>query len=309
MKPILSFEHVTYRYPGVASAALDDVTLEVHPGELCLVAGLSGHGKSTLLRAACGLVPHFHGGRFAGHVRLAGLDTREHSPARLGALAGALFQDPETQLVTSSVRSELALSLESRGHGATAVARGVEEVALALGLDALLDRSTHELSGGEQQRVALAAALAGRPPVVLLDEPTSQLDPVAGDELIGLLRRLNQEWETTILLAEHRLERCLSAADRVIAMHAGALAHDGDPSIVSSLGKRRRAGAADAGRQDVRARGAEAAAGRREPGAQDPRARAFWQTGRGRRPAQPLARRGHRRRTRAGSVAPARRVA
>ena len=230
MKPILSFEHVTYRYPGVAAPALHDVSLEVHPGELCLVAGLSGHGKSTLLRAACGLVPHFHGGRFAGRVQLARLDTREHSPARLGAVAGALFQDPESQLVTSSVRSELALSLESRGHGATAVARGVEEVALALGLDALLDRSIHALSGGEQQRVALAAALAGRPPVVLLDEPTSQLDPVAGDELIGLLRRLNQEWETTILLAEHRLERCLSAADRVIAMRSGALAHDGDPS-------------------------------------------------------------------------------
>jgi energy-coupling factor transport system ATP-binding protein len=191
---------------------------------------LSGHGKSTLLRAACGLVPHFHGGRFAGTVKLAGMDTRAHAPAELGAVAGALFQDPETQLVTSTVRSELALTLESRGHGEGAIARGVEEVALALGIDALLDRSVHELSGGEQQRVALGAALAGRPPVILLDEPTSQLDPVAGDELIGLLRRLNQEWETTILLAEHRLERCLSAADRVIALRTGRIAHDGDPA-------------------------------------------------------------------------------
>ncbi len=230
MNPILSFDHVTYRYPDAEEPALDDVTLDVEPGELCLLAGLSGHGKSTLLRAACGLVPHFHGGRFAGTVTLAGMDTREHGPAQLGAVAGALFQDPETQLVTSSVRSELALSLECRGHGAGAVARGVEEVALALGIDALLDRSVHELSGGEQQRVALGAALAGRPPVVLLDEPTSQLDPVAGDELIGLLRRLNQEWETTILLAEHRLERCLSAADRVIALRRGRIAHDGDPA-------------------------------------------------------------------------------
>jgi energy-coupling factor transporter ATP-binding protein EcfA2 len=102
-------------------------------------------------------------------------------------------------------------------------------VALALGIDALLDRSTHELSGGEKQRVALGAALAGRPKLVLLDEPTSQLDPVAGDELIGLLRRLNEEWETTIVLAEHRLERCLGAADRVIALEAGRVAQDGDP--------------------------------------------------------------------------------
>jgi energy-coupling factor transport system ATP-binding protein len=229
MSAILSFERVSYRYPGCGSAALDEVDFEMAPGELCLLAGLSGQGKSTLLRAACGLVPHFHGGRFSGRVRVGGLDTREHGPARVGAFAGALFQDPETQLVMSSVRSELALALESRGESPTAVARGIEEVALALGIDHLLERPTHELSGGEQQRVALGAALAGRPRLLLLDEPTSQLDPVAGDELIALLRRLNQEWDTAILLAEHRLERCLSHADRVIAMHDGRIAHDGAP--------------------------------------------------------------------------------
>jgi energy-coupling factor transport system ATP-binding protein len=227
--PLLSFDRVTYSYPGVQTPALEELSIEIGPGEFCLLAGLSGHGKSTLLRAACGLVPHFHGGHFAGRVTLAGLDTREHGPARLGAFAGVLFQDPETQLVMSSVRGELALALESRGHGAAAVARGVEEVALALGIDALLDRSTHDLSGGEKQRVALGAALAGRPRLVLLDEPTSQLDPVAGDELIGLLRRLNQEWETTIVLAEHRLERCMSSVDRVIALEHGRVGCDGDP--------------------------------------------------------------------------------
>jgi energy-coupling factor transport system ATP-binding protein len=227
--PLLCFDSVTYRYPGAETPALSEVSIEIQPGEFCLLAGLSGHGKSTLLRAACGLVPHFHGGHFEGRVTLAGLDTREHGPARLGGIAGVLFQDPETQLVMSSVRAELALALESRGHGAAAVARGVEEVALALGIDSLLDRSTHDLSGGEKQRVALGAALAGRPRLVLLDEPTSQLDPVAGDELIGLLRRLNQEWETTIVLAEHRLERCLSSVDRVIALEHGKLACDGDP--------------------------------------------------------------------------------
>ncbi len=227
--PLLAVEHVTYRYPGLPHAALDDVSFTLAPGELCLLAGRSGHGKSTLLRAACGLVPHFHGGRFAGRVTLAGLDTREHGPARLGTLAGALFQDPETQLVMSSVRSELAIAQESRGHSEVEVARGVEEIALALGVDALLDRPTHELSGGEQQRVALGAALAGRPRLLLLDEPTSQLDPVAGDELISLLRRLNEEHDTAILLAEHRLERCLPSADRVIAMHDGRIAFDGAP--------------------------------------------------------------------------------
>ena len=237
--PLLTFDRVTYSYPDAHAPAVSDVSFELHPGEFCLLAGLSGSGKSTLLNAACGLVPHFHGGRFAGGVTLAGLDTREHGPAQLGAFAGALFQDPETQLVTNSVRAELSLALESRGHGAAAVARGVEEVALALGIDALLDRSTHDLSGGEKQRVALGAALAGRPRIVLLDEPTSQLDPVAGDELIGLLRRLNQEWETTIMLAEHRLERCLAAADRVIALDRGRVACDGDPQAFLQWAARR----------------------------------------------------------------------
>ncbi|HEX5310113.1 MAG TPA: ATP-binding cassette domain-containing protein [Solirubrobacteraceae bacterium] len=234
----LCFERVTYTYPNAERPALRDVTLTIEPGELCVLAGLSGHGKSTLLRVACGLAPHFHGGVFAGRASVQGRDTREYPPARLGELTGVLFQDPETQLVMGSVRAELELPLESRGESAAAVARGVEEVALALGVDHLLERSTHELSGGEQQRVALAAALAGQPSLVLLDEPTSQLDPVAGDELIGLLRRLNQEWDTTILLCEHRLERCLSAADRVIAMHDGALAHDGAPAAFLAWAER-----------------------------------------------------------------------
>ncbi len=227
---VLSFEDVNYSYPSTQTLALEGVSLAIEPGEMCLLAGLSGHGKSTLLRAACGLAPHFHGGHFAGRVRICGLDTREHGPSHLGGVVGVLFQDPETQLVMNSVRAELALALESRGHGPAEVARGVEEVALALGVDHLLDRSTHELSGGEKQRVALGAALAGKPKVVLLDEPTSQLDPVAADELIGLLWRLNQEWETTIVLSEHRLERCLAVADRVIALHGGRVAHDGSPS-------------------------------------------------------------------------------
>jgi energy-coupling factor transporter ATP-binding protein EcfA2 len=230
LRSAVAFSQVTYRYPESSEAALRGVTLELEQGELCLLAGRSGQGKSTLLRAACGLVPHFHGGTFAGSVSVAGMDTREHPPAQLGAHVGVLQGDSETQLVMSSVRAELALAMESRGHGATAVARAVEEVALALGIDHLLERSTHDLSGGEKQRVALGAALVGRPRVVLLDEPTSQLDPVAGDELIGLLRRLNQEWDTTILLSEHRLERCLSAADRVIALGGGAVVHDGSPS-------------------------------------------------------------------------------
>ena len=227
---LLEIDGLSYTYPAAAAPALRDVTLAIEPGEFCVLAGLSASGKSTLLRAVCGLVPHFHGGEFAGRVRVAGLDTREHGPAAIGALAGTVFQDPETQVVMGSVRAELALGLENLGRSPAAVARAVEEVALALGLSTLLERSTHELSGGELQRVALAAALAPRPRLVLLDEPTSQLDPVAGDELIWLLRRLNQEWDTAVLLIEHRLERCLAAADRVVVLERGELVSDSDPA-------------------------------------------------------------------------------
>src|SRR5204862_2720729 len=120
--------------------------------------------------------------------------------------------------------------LEQRGQSRAAVARAVEEVALALGVAQLLERRTETLSGGELQRVAIAAALAHRPALLLLDEPTSQLDPVAGDELIWTLRRLNEEWGTAVVVAEHRLERCLPAADRVIAMDQGSLVCDASPS-------------------------------------------------------------------------------
>ena len=225
----LVLDRVTYTYPGAARAALADVSLRIEPGEFVVLAGGSGSGKSTLLRAAAGLVPYFHGGEFAGRLVAGGLDSREHGPAELAAVAGSLFQDPETQVVMGTVRAELAFPLENRGWSAAAVARGVEEAALALGVAGLLDRATHELSGGELQRVALGAALAGRPRLLLLDEPTSQLDPVAGDALLGVLRRVNEEWGTAVVLAEHRLERCLAAADRVIALQDGAVSIDADP--------------------------------------------------------------------------------
>ncbi len=226
---VLRVDHLTYRYPGATADALSDVSLAVEPGEFCVLCGLSGSGKSTLLRAAAGLVPHFHGGTFAGTVEVGGMDTRDSGPAEIGALAGTVLQDPETQIVMSTVRAELALAVENAGLPDGAVARAVEETALALGIAGLLDRSTGELSGGELQRVTLAAALVARPRVVLLDEPTSQLDPVAGDELVWQLRRLNQESDTAVLLIEHRLERCLAAADRVVAMDGGRIVCDRDP--------------------------------------------------------------------------------
>ena len=151
-----------------------------------------------------------------------------------------VVQEPETQVISATVRGELELPLELRGEPGAARARALEEVSLALGISHLLDRSTDTLSGGELQRVALAAALVLRPRLILLDEPTSQLDPVAGDELIGLLRRLNEEWGMCVVLAEHRLERCLAAADRVLAFDCGAVAFDGPPQAFCEWLDRRR---------------------------------------------------------------------
>jgi energy-coupling factor transport system ATP-binding protein len=237
--PVLTLSGVSYRYPGAVLPALATLDLEVDAGELVVLAGRSGSGKSTLLRAACGLVPHFHGGEFSGELAVTGRSTREAGPAELAASVGFVAQEPESQVVSTTVAAELGLPLELRGHSATARARAVEEVALALAIEPLLERTTDTLSGGELQRVAIGAALVTRPPLLLLDEPTSQLDPVAGDELIGLLRRLNEEWGVTVVLGEHRLERCLAAADRVIALDRGRLAFDGPPERFGSFASER----------------------------------------------------------------------
>jgi energy-coupling factor transport system ATP-binding protein len=219
-----------YRYPDAPRPALEDISLEIEPGTFTLLAGVSGSGKSTLLRALCGLVPHFHGGEAWGALDVGDLSVREHGPGELAAVCGTVFQEPETQVVMGGVRAELELPLEHLRESSGAVARAVEETALELGAAHLLERRTDTLSGGELQRVAIAAAMVHEPRLLLLDEPTSQLDPVAGDELVWLLRRLNEDFGTAVVVAEHRLERFLPAADRVIAMARGRVACDDTPA-------------------------------------------------------------------------------
>jgi len=225
----LELDRLSYRYAGAESLALEEVSLTIEPGEFIVLAGGSGSGKTSLLRAGCGLIPHFHGGEISGSARVGDRSTTENGPGDLADVVGYVAQDPETQIVSTTVAAELDLPLRFRGDHPAQRARAVEEVALALGIPHLLSRTVTTLSGGELQRVALAVALVTRPPLILLDEPTSQLDPVSGDELIWLLRRLNEEWGVAVVLAEHRLERCLAAADRVIAMDSGRIGFDGSP--------------------------------------------------------------------------------
>lgn len=219
----------SYKHPEGSRKALDNINVSIREGEFVIIAGESGAGKSTLVRAIAGLAPAFDGGTAAGSISVCGLNTRDNGPAGIARVCGTVLQDPERQVVMNTVRAELALPLESRGNSAAATARGVEEVSLLLGIGDLLDRRLQDLSGGELQRVSIAAALAVRPAVLLLDEPTSQLDPVAADDLAWSLRRLNEEQGITVVVAEQRLERLLPAADRVLALADGAIACDSGP--------------------------------------------------------------------------------
>ncbi len=224
---MIRFEHVSFTYPYAIAPALVDVSLEIARGEFVLVIGPSGSGKSTFLRCVNGLAPHFSGGRLAGRVVVDGLDTRDHAPSELAARAGFVFQEPEAQFVAERVEDELAFGMENLGVPRLTMRKRVEEMLDLLGIAALRDRPLASLSGGEQQRVAIASALALQPHILLLDEPTSQLDPLAAEEVLAALDRLNDDLGLTIVLSEHRLERVIQHADRVIVMRGA----DGPPLV------------------------------------------------------------------------------
>lgn len=237
MAPLVSVESLTYAYPATGEErppAVAEVSFQLDHGEVVLLLGESGCGKSTVLRALNGLVPHFYGGTFAGRVCVGGLDTRAARPRDLAAIVGLVFQDPESQAVMTTVEREIAFGLENVSVPAASIGRLVEESLVALGLSHLRRAPLSTLSGGELQKVALAAVLATQPQLLLLDEPTSQLDPVSAEELLSALRRLSEDTGTTIVLAEHRVDRCLHLAGRVLFMEEGRLALDTTPSGFAS---------------------------------------------------------------------------
>ena len=209
---------LSFSYPG-EHEALRDVTLELEPGEVVALLGPSGGGKSTLLRALAGLVPHFHGGRFAGRVEVGGLDTRRVRPADLAGTVATLFQDPEDQAVFTRVAAEVQFGLENLGTPPPEIVPRAEEALAAVGALHLAERPVAELSGGELQRVCLASTLALRPRLLLLDEPTSQLDPEGAVAAIELAR----DSGAAVVVSEQRPERVLEAADRVLFLAGGRL--------------------------------------------------------------------------------------
>lgn len=232
---LVEIDALSYSYAGEGERkAVDGCSLAVERGESVLLVGPSGCGKSTLLRAVTGLVPHFYGGWMSGSLRLDGRSLRGTKPAQLARLVGCVFQDPEAQVVTSTVLNEVTFALENVGTDPSRMRLLAAEALSALGAAELRERSTRELSGGELQRVALAAAIAPQPPLLVLDEPTSQLDPAAAESLFALLRRLNEDAGIAVLMAEHRLERCYHWVDRVIVMEAGRILRDAPPADVAA---------------------------------------------------------------------------
>ncbi|MBP7963277.1 MAG: energy-coupling factor ABC transporter ATP-binding protein [Caldilineaceae bacterium] len=213
---MIRFDHFTYSYPDTTQPILDDLCLSIHEGEFVLVVGPSGAGKSTFLRALNGLVPHFHGGQVAGRVRVAGLDPLTLGPRGMAERVGFVFQDPESQFVVDTVEDELVFAMENFAVPLVTMRKRVEEVLDQLNIAHLRDRRISTLSGGEKQRVAIAAVLTLQPKVLVLDEPTSQLDPQAAEEVLIALRQLNEDLGLTVICAEHRLERVVQYADRIL---------------------------------------------------------------------------------------------
>jgi energy-coupling factor transport system ATP-binding protein len=229
----LRFEKVSYRYPGTDAWAIHDLDLTIHPDESVLVAGASGSGKSTLCRASIGLVPHFHQGELMGRVLLEGLDTRQHPVYQLFRHAGLVFQNPDAQLFNHSVEAELAYGLESLGLSPFDIEERLTWVEKFLGLESLIKRGPHTLSGGEKQRVALAAILALRPRILLLDEPFTHLDPEGAEQLRTTLRLIRSEG-IALIIVEHRLHEIITDVDRLIVLHQGERKIDGSPHAVLS---------------------------------------------------------------------------
>ncbi|MFI5767520.1 ABC transporter ATP-binding protein [Streptomyces sp. NPDC051658] len=233
---MIRFEQVSVRYEEAERPTLSGVDLTVPEGELVLLVGPSGVGKSTLLGAVSGLVPHFTGGTLSGRVTVDGRDTRTHKPRELADLVGTVGQDPLSHFVTDTVEDELAYGMESLGLAPDVMRRRVEETLDLLGLAGLRDRPIATLSGGQQQRVAIGSVLTPHPKVLVLDEPTSALDPAAAEEVLAVLQRLVHDLGTTVLMAEHRLERVVQYADQVVLLPSpGAAPVMGAPADVMAV--------------------------------------------------------------------------
>lgn len=222
----IKIKNLTYTYPDKKEKSLRNINLQILPGEFVLIVGGSGSGKSSLIRSIASLAPDFYGGKQEGDIFINNKNLKTTNRRKLVQTLGIVFQNPESQLVMTDTEQEIAFGLENIGTEEKTIKRRIMEVTSALSLSDFKNSFIAQLSGGQKQKVALASVLAMQPEILLLDEPTSQLDPIAGEEILTMVRRLNEENGTTVILVEQKLERCFHFADRILVMEEGKIVKD-----------------------------------------------------------------------------------
>ncbi len=231
---IIDIKNLTYTYPGATNPSINNVSLKVEKGEFVLITGPSGCGKTSLCRCFNGLIPHFYQGELKGEVTVAGIDTQNHHTYEMAKHVGLVFQNPENQLFALSIEKDVAFGLENTGVSREEMRRKVDWALNQTGIYDIRERSPHEISGGQQQRVAIAAVLAMEPEIIVLDEPTSFLDPLSAEKIFEVIYKLNREQGITVILVEHRLDLTAKYTNHLVVMDQGQVRFEGNPRDILS---------------------------------------------------------------------------
>ena len=231
---VIDIENLTYTYPGGSKPSINDVSLRIEKGEFVLITGPSGCGKTTLCRCFNGLIPHFYQGELEGTISVSGMDITKTQTHEMAKHVGLVFQNPENQLFALSVEKDVAFGLENLGFPREELRKRVEWALQLTDIYDLKERSPHEVSGGQQQRVAIASVLAMQPEIIVLDEPTSFLDPLSAEKIFEVIYDLNKKIGITVVLVEHRLDLTAKYADHIIIMDEGKVCSDGNPREILS---------------------------------------------------------------------------
>jgi len=231
---IIETKNLAYTYPGGTNQSISDLSIKVEKGEFVLITGPSGCGKTTLCRCFNGLIPHFYQGELKGEITVAGMDTAKHPTHTMAKSVGLVFQNPENQLFALSIEKDVAFGLENLGLNREEMRKRVDWALKLTGIFDLRERSPHEVSGGQQQRVAIASVLAMQPEIIVLDEPTSFLDPLSAEKIFEVINELNRKLGITVVLVEHRLDLTAKYANHIIIMDEGKVCFDGNPREILS---------------------------------------------------------------------------
>jgi energy-coupling factor transporter ATPase len=226
---IIETRNLTYTYPGATKPSIKKVSITINKGDFVILTGPSGCGKTTLCRCFNGLIPHFYNGNLEGKIEVAGLNVADHKIHQLARHVGLVFQNPENQLFALSVEKDVAFGLENFAMPRDEMRKRVDWALQMAGITELSERPPHELSGGQQQRVAIASVLAMQPDIMILDEPTSFLDPVGAQKIFEVISELNKKLGITLILVEHRLDLAAKYANNVIVMDEGSVVLNGTP--------------------------------------------------------------------------------